>query len=540
MLCLFCILYSCKLFEKEFILPLPHAKEASGINAVGFTAHWQKVTGATGYKIDIAQDKNFTRYIGSYQDKSVEGTSFVVNQLEANTTYYYRVRAHISNQISQNSQIIEVTTTALNAPVAYAASHVQPLSFRAHWEKMPLALTYTLEVATDRGFTSIVKNMTGLNDTTVVADGLVINQEYFYRVKAQQSQSFSAYSNIQTVTTNALPAPVALAPDNQRAFYFTANWQKSDGPEVSVFLIDVATDSEFKEFLPGYQGKEVAGTTLEVTTLNFRQTYYYRVRAKRLDKISAYSATMEVSPCISNSCKLAGIVFTTNGATRDFDQTFAYDAQNRLETINYPRLTNSHYKVSYDTDNSIKTVVYTLNGALKYTYAYTYNADKLLTTVYLTNSTGGFIEFWQFAYNNQRQRLSWTVYRDMAGATIVKQFNYTYDARGNVILVKDQAGTVLRRYTYEDKLSPYALFGQDDLCFFIAHFRDQWTRPSPIGTSKTFDYEWRGFFPINSIKNVETTAWSDEGFQYEYNSKDVVIKQKFYFTVNFSFTGCSF
>ena len=45
---------------------------------------------------------------------------------------------------------------------------------------------------------------------------------------------------------------------------------------------------------------------------------------------------------------------------------------------------------------------------------------------------------------------------------------------------------------------------------------------------------------VNSIQNVETTAWSDEGFQYEHNSKDVVTGQKFYFTVTFSFTGCSF
>ena len=126
--------------------------------------------------------------------------------------------------------------------------------------------------------------MSDIKGTDKVVDGLLIDQKYFYRVKAKQSQSFSSYSNVQSVTTNVLPVPIAMAPDNQRAFYFTAHWQKGNGPDVSVFFLDVATDPEFKEFLPGYQNKEAAGTELEVSTLDFRQTYYYRVRAKRLDK----------------------------------------------------------------------------------------------------------------------------------------------------------------------------------------------------------------------------------------------------------------
>ncbi|EAY27525.1 fibronectin type III domain-containing protein [Microscilla marina] len=540
LLCLSCIFHSCRLFEKEFLLPLPKALDATSINAAGFNANWQKVTGATNYEIDVALDENFTEFVANYKDRTVEdGTSIVITSLESSSTYYYRVRAQISNQTSRNSNVIQVTTTALDKPVAYEATDIQPLSFRANWKEMPFAISYTLEVATDNSFTNIVKTMSKLTGVTALVEGLLINQTYFYRIKAEQQQSSSEYSNIQSVVTNALPAPISQAPSNQRAFFFTANWQKNEGPEVNLFLLDVASDPEFKEFLPGYKDKEVPGTSYEVTTLDFRQTYYYRIRAKRLDQVSGYSSTVEVKPCISNSCKLGKIEFVTNNGPKAFDQTFTYDTKNRLETISYHKRANSFYKVNYNGDNTIKEVVYTLDNVIKYRYTYTYSTN-LLTTIQITDKDNNFIEFWKFAYNAQGQRTSWALYADAAATTLRIEFFYTYDARGNVTEVKNQSGTVLRKYTYEDKLSPYALFGQEDLCFFIAHFRDQWTQPLPIQDIRMFDYEWRGFLPINSIRNVETVAFSDEGFQYNYNNKDVVIGQRFFFTVTFTFTGCSF
>lgn len=538
LLCLVCISYGCQLFEKEFILPLPTAKKASEINAGGFTAHWSKVTGASDYAIDVSQDENFSSFEVRYHNKSVEGTSITINKLEANTTYYYRVHAHISNQISKSSNVIKVVTSVLNAPMLYEATDIQSQSFKVSWSKMPLTLTYALEIAIDSGFTDVVKHLNDIKDTSIVVSSLLIDQKYFYRVTAQQSQSFSDYSNIRSATTNALPAPVTLAADNQRAFYFTAHWQKGDGPDVSVFLLDVSPDPEFKTFMPGYENKEVAGTQLEVSTLDFRQTYYYRVRAKRLNKLSPYSPVMEVKPAISNSCKLSEIKFVVGGNNQSFDQRFTYDAQHRLETISYHKLKNTFYKVSYNTDNTIKNVVYISNNQSIYTYTYTYNADKLLESILVTTTTSEPPNFWTFTYNDQKQRTSWALYASNEKKNMYQRFHYTHDARGNVTKVKDHKGEVLRKYSYGDKLSPYALFGQQDLCFFIAHFRDQWTNPGQAFNPLTF--AWRGFLPVNNTKNVITKYWSDESFQQEHNSIDVVTKQNFYFTVDYTFAGCSF
>lgn len=54
-------------------------------------------------------------FITGYNNKSVSGTSAIVNGLEANKTYYYRVRATDGSQTTDNSNTITATTIA--APV---------------------------------------------------------------------------------------------------------------------------------------------------------------------------------------------------------------------------------------------------------------------------------------------------------------------------------------------------------------------------------------------------------------------------------------
>jgi len=46
--------------------------------------------------------------------------------------------------------------------------------------------------------------------------------------------------------------------------------------------------------LPGYDGKEVTGTSHDVTGLNSGTIYYYVVKAKSSDRISSISNSIEV------------------------------------------------------------------------------------------------------------------------------------------------------------------------------------------------------------------------------------------------------
>lgn len=69
-----------------------------------FTANWNSVSGATGYYLDVATDRNFTQMVSGYNNVSVGNvTNYKVTGLNADTTYYYRVRAYNNSGQSLSS-----------------------------------------------------------------------------------------------------------------------------------------------------------------------------------------------------------------------------------------------------------------------------------------------------------------------------------------------------------------------------------------------------------------------------------------------------
>lgn len=90
-------------------LQAPVAITAIFIENDSFLAQWNPVPGAVGYLLDVSTsssftagtfveyfigtDEDFNDIYGNYENFYTTGTSRIVNLLQANTTYYYRVRA---------------------------------------------------------------------------------------------------------------------------------------------------------------------------------------------------------------------------------------------------------------------------------------------------------------------------------------------------------------------------------------------------------------------------------------------------------------
>jgi uncharacterized delta-60 repeat protein len=91
--------------------------------------------------------------------------------------------------------------------------------------------------------------------------------------------------------TAGLLAPVVQPPAQVFWNGFTAAWNAN--PAADRYILDVAADAAFTQFLEGYEGRDVgAVTSFTVSGLPVHSTYYYRVRAGADALISGYSATM--------------------------------------------------------------------------------------------------------------------------------------------------------------------------------------------------------------------------------------------------------
>ena len=84
----------------------PFPTSASNITPTGFTANWNAVSGATGYRIDVSTDPNFGSFLSNGQDIAAgSGTSFAVTglNLTVGIPYYFRMRVEKSSWTSPSS-----------------------------------------------------------------------------------------------------------------------------------------------------------------------------------------------------------------------------------------------------------------------------------------------------------------------------------------------------------------------------------------------------------------------------------------------------
>ena len=188
----------------------PTATDATDITDTSFRANWNAESGASSYKLYVSKYSSFSSHISGYNGRNVGNvTSYNVTSLNADTTYYYRLRA-VNNWGESGYSNIESLTTAPGAPVAQPASDVATSSFTASWNASSGATGYYLDVATDSGFASYVAGFNNKNVGNVTSDdvtGLNAATDYYYRARAYRDSITSSNSNtIQVTTLNTAPS----------------------------------------------------------------------------------------------------------------------------------------------------------------------------------------------------------------------------------------------------------------------------------------------------------------------------------------------
>ena len=156
---------------------------------------------------------------------------------------------------------------------------------------------YTAGTALGAGTVRYAGPATTFNET-----GLTAGTTYDYYVYSYNSTgcygpvyltTSPLYAEVTTCAT-AVGTPGTPTASGVQTNQFTANWTASTTSDVE-YLLDVATDNSFTNFVAGYNGKNV-GTNLSdnVTGLSASTLYYVRVRAVDGDCYSAFSGTLSV------------------------------------------------------------------------------------------------------------------------------------------------------------------------------------------------------------------------------------------------------
>jgi Fibronectin type III domain len=188
----------------------PIATRATFVASHSFRANWRSVSGATGYRLDVATNNSFTNYVTGYQNLNVgNALSRIVTALNASTPYYYRLRAYNGFGTSGNSNVINVTTLSPTGPpvaITNPATNVTNSSATLRGWVYPHGLSTTVYFQYGRttSYGSRTPNQIRTANTYqgVIANisGLVPNTTYHFRIVASNIAG-TRYGTDRTFTT---------------------------------------------------------------------------------------------------------------------------------------------------------------------------------------------------------------------------------------------------------------------------------------------------------------------------------------------------
>jgi hypothetical protein len=286
------------------------------------------------YELQIATDNAFTSpniidLVGPVTDSSYTPAA----ELDPNTTYYWRVRAHNTlghySAWSTRSFRTALLPPALNTP----NDADQLLNNRPtfDWDDVPGVTGYRIQISDVSDFTTTLVNAVVTPSTYVRTTDLPANTTLYWRVHSRGTNGPSAWSNVRVLTTANPPSvPTLLSPANNAEVSGSSllfNWEDAllpFGVAFDHYQIQVATSNTFTTIVHDQVISGIANSQDSSALLPPSTTYYWRVRSFNVDgHSSAWSVVRSVR------IKFAGPVLNlpANGSTAgSLSPTFTWDA----------------------------------------------------------------------------------------------------------------------------------------------------------------------------------------------------------------------
>jgi photosystem II stability/assembly factor-like uncharacterized protein len=242
------------------------------------TFTWDTTKTATNYFIEVALDEEFNTKI--FAGNANQMNKHVIEILELNTTYYWRVYAFNSEGYSDYSDIWRFTTsmdvTTLISPPD--ASKDLALSVDFSWKSNADATKYHLMVASDIGFKNILVNDSNLTTPNYSLKDLNHYSTYYWKVKFKKNTLSGLWSSVWNFSTNldkpTLKYPASLT--DKMPQIIALEWNKLTGAKY--YELQYAKQSDFTGTLNIVDS--LTNLTLETPKLEFGATYYWRIRGK--------------------------------------------------------------------------------------------------------------------------------------------------------------------------------------------------------------------------------------------------------------------
>ncbi len=277
------------------VILLSPEKSSRG-NPLSGTLNWNPVSGSSSYNVMLASDIGFSNVI--INQTNISGTSIQYNDLQKNTTYYWKVSATKQSETSQWSLVWDFVTTA-GEPILILPQNNKggmDLSGTLNWRSLIGATNYSLQISENENMSDPFVTRTN-TDTFYVYSNLKNYKNYYWRVNATTPTGPTAWTETRKFTTK-IANPVLYSPDNQIRDALTSGtlgWESVQGASAYTIWI-----SEKFDFLPTVIEEDVTGIEYEYRDFKHNQKYYWKVLALNADANSGWSESREFTTVLAS------------------------------------------------------------------------------------------------------------------------------------------------------------------------------------------------------------------------------------------------
>ncbi len=296
---------------------VPTGFTATPLSDEAIQLEWDALAGNVGtYTIEVSEsDSPFNFSEIDEVDKSI--TDFEHTGLNAETAYYYRLKANNLGLSSLYSDTISATTLPVipDTPTNLTATTVSSTEIDLSWDAVTGTFTgYVLERSTENTDESFVEIATLDTDATDYSDtGLTGGTTYFYRIKAVNSTSSSPYSNVATADTEAPAGPTGLTAEASSSTTIDISWDAVSGT-IDNYVLESsdAEDGTFTELAT----IDAATTSFVHDNLMPDMTVFYRLKTVSDGISSEYSSVVSATTLSATPDAPTNLTATTISTTQ--------------------------------------------------------------------------------------------------------------------------------------------------------------------------------------------------------------------------------
>jgi hypothetical protein len=244
-----------------------------------------------------------------------------------------------TSPITINNLATVIVNSSGTAPVALAGTGATCTQITANWQAVSGAAYYELDISTDNTFATFVTGFSARNVGNVLTFNVtgLVNDTYYYRVRAYNGTCVSANSNVITYATTVAPTvPNALAGSGKTCSQITANWGSVSNATSYIIDVSTQTGANFNaNILGSYNNLNVGNvTTKDITGLSVNTNYYYRVRAANSCATSASSSVITYSTSVNAAAGIPATP-TANAGTGQTCSQFTANWSAALRATSY-------------------------------------------------------------------------------------------------------------------------------------------------------------------------------------------------------------